>query len=43
MKFALYNYTNEVIDEHFQSLCSIYQKKLQISIRGNDFISDLVQ
>ena len=28
MKFALYNYTNEVIDEHFQSLCSVYQKKI---------------
>ena len=35
--------TNDVIDELFESLRSKYQINLETSIRGSDFIFDLVQ
>ena len=43
IKFTPYKDTNEVADELFESLRSRYQVNLETSMRGNDFIFDLVQ
>ena len=43
MKFTPYNDANEVIDKLFKSLRSRYQGNLETSIRGSDFIFNLVQ
>ena len=38
-----YNDANEVVDELFESLCSKYQRNLETSMKGRDFIFDSVQ
>ena len=38
-----YSDSDEVIDELFEWLRSIYQRNLEISMRGSDFIFDSVQ
>ena len=43
IKFAPYSDVNEVIDAFFESLCSRYQGNLETSMRGSEFIFDLVQ
>ena len=43
IKFTSYNYAKEVVDKLFASLYPIYQRNLETSIRGSDFIFDLVQ
>ena len=43
IKFISYNDANEVVDELFESLCSRYQRNLETSMRGSDFIFDSVQ
>ena len=43
IKFTLYNNANEVVAELFKSFFSRYQGNLKTSIRGSDFIFDLVQ
>ena len=43
IKFTSYNVANEVLDELFESFCSRYQINLETSMRGSDFIFDLVQ
>ena len=43
IKFTSYNDANEVSDKLFESLRSRYQGKLETSMRGSDFIFDLVQ
>ena len=43
IKFTSYNDANEVVDELFESLRSRYQRNLETSIRGTDFIFDSVQ
>ena len=43
IKFTSYNDVNEVGDKLFESLRSRYQGKLETSMRGSDFIFDLVQ
>ena len=43
IKFTSYNDVNEVINELFESLLSKYQNNLEKSIRGTDFIFDLVK
>ena len=43
IKFTSYNDANEVGDKVFESLRSRYQGKLETSMRGSDFIFDLVQ
>ena len=43
IKFTSYNDVNEVINEIFESLLSKYQNNLEKSIRGTDFIFDLVK
>ena len=43
IKFTSYNDANEVGDKLFESLRSRYQDKLETSMRGGDFIFDLVQ
>ena len=43
IKFTSYNDANEVGDKLFESLRSRYQGKLETSMRGSDFIFDLVQ
>ena len=42
LKFTSYNDVNEVVDELFNSLCSMYQGNLKISMRKNDFIFDSI-
>ena len=42
LKFTSYNDVNEVVDELFNSLCSMYQGNLKISMRKNDFVFDSV-
>ena len=42
LKFTSYNDVNEVADELFNSLCSMYQGNLKISMRKNDFIFDSI-
>ena len=42
-KFTSYIDANEVVDELFKSLRSRYQGNVETSMRGNDFIFDLVQ
>ena len=43
IKFSSYINVNEIVDELFQSLRSIYQGNLEISMREIDFIFDSVQ
>ena len=43
IKFTSYNDVNEVVDELFESLISSYQRNLETSMRGSDFIFDSVQ
>ena len=43
IKLKPYSDVNEVIDELFKLLHSGYQGNLEISIRGSEFIFDLVQ
>ena len=43
IKFTSYDDGNEVVHELFESLCSRYQKNLEASMIGNDFIFDSVQ
>ena len=43
IKFASRIDANEVADEHFESLRSRYQGKLETSMRGNEFIFDSVE
>ena len=43
IKFKSYNNVNEVLDELFDSFCSRYQRNLETSIRGSDFIFDSIQ
>ena len=43
IKFTPYNDTKEVVRELFYSLHSRYQENLETSMRGSDFIFDLVQ
>ena len=38
-----YDNANEVVDEVFKSLLSRYQNNIETSMRGSDFIFDLVQ
>ena len=43
VEFMSYDNVNEVVNELFQSLLSRYQIDLETSMRGNDFIFDLIQ
>ena len=43
IKLTPYSDVNEVIHELFESLCLRYQGNLEKSMRGSDFIFDLVQ
>ena len=43
IKRPSYNDPNEVVDELFGSLRSRYQGNLETSMRGSDFIFDLIQ
>ena len=43
IKFTSYNDANEIVDEHFESICSRYEGNLETSMRGRDFIFDSVQ
>ena len=43
VEFMSYDNANEVVNELFQSLLSRYQIGLETSMRGSDFIFDLVQ
>ena len=43
IKFTSYNDAIEVVDELFESLHSRYQRNLETSMKGRDFISDSVQ
>ena len=43
IEFILYDNTNEVVNELFESLLSRYQIGLETSMRRSDFIFDLVQ
>ena len=43
MKYTSYNDANEVVYELFMSLRSKYQENLEKSMKGSDFIFDLVQ
>ena len=43
VKFMSCNNPNEIIDEVFESLLSLYQGNLETSMEGSDFIFDLVQ
>ena len=43
IEFMSHDNENEVVDELFESLLSKYQIGLEISMRGRDFIFDLVQ
>ena len=40
---AFYNYANEVVDELLESLRSMYQRNLETSMTGSDFIFESVQ
>ena len=42
-EFMAYDDANEVADEVFESLLSRYQISLEISMKGSDFIFDLVK
>ena len=43
IKFTFYNDANEVVDELLESLRSRYQRNLETSMRGSDFVFDSVQ
>ena len=43
IKFRFYNDVNEVIVELFESLSSRYQRTLERSMEGSEFIFDSVQ
>ena len=43
IKFTSYNEVNDVINKLFDSPCSKYQRNLETSMRGSDFIFDSVQ
>ena len=43
IEFMSHDNENEVVDELLESLLSKYQIGLEISMRGRDFIFDLVQ
>ena len=43
IKFTSYSDVNEVVNELFESILSKYQNNLEKSIRGTDFIFDLVK
>ena len=43
INFTFYNNANEVVDEQLESLNSRYQRNLETSMGGNDFILELVQ
>ena len=43
IEFMLYDNATEVVNEHFEWLLSRYQIGLETSMRGSDFIFDLVQ
>ena len=43
IKFTFYNDANEVVDELLESLRSRYQRNLEASTRGRDFVFDSVQ
>ena len=43
IEFITYDNTNDIVDELFELLFSWYQIGLEASVRGSDFIFDLVQ
>ena len=43
IKFTFYNDASEVVDELLESLRSRYQRNLEASMRGRDFVFDSVQ
>ena len=43
IKFTSYDNANEVVNELFDPICSIYQGKLETLMRGSDFNFDTVQ
>ena len=43
IKIISYKDVNEVVNEIFESFLSEYQDNLETSMRGSDFIFDLVQ
>ena len=43
VKFICYNDVLEIVDELFDSICSMYQGNLETSMGGSDFIFDSVQ
>ena len=43
IKFRFYNDVNEVVVELFESLSSRYQRTLETSMEGSEFIFDPVQ
>ena len=43
IKFTSYNNAIKVVDELFESLRSRFQRNIEISMRGSDFIFDWVQ
>ena len=43
IKFASYNYVNEVADKLFESFCSRYQGNLTTPMRGSDFAFESVK
>ena len=42
IKFTSYNDANNLLDKLFESLCSIYQENLEISMERGDFVFDSV-
>ena len=42
IKFTPYNDANNLLDKLFESLCSIYQENLEISMERGDFVFDSV-
>ena len=43
IKFTSYDNTNEVVNELFEPICSIYQEKLETLMRESEFNFDAVQ
>ena len=43
IKFTSYSEVNEVVNEIFRSLRSEYQESLETSMKGSDYVFDLVQ
>ena len=42
LKLTSHSYVNDVVNELFESLLLRYQDNLEISMRGSDFVFDLV-